>query len=188
MMYLPRLEVGQASLVVRTFGDPLAVAAAVRAAVQAVDKDQPVANVQTMEQVLTSTVAEPRFRTMLLGLFAALALCLAASGIYGVMAFTVAQRTREIGIRMALGAGRREVLRLVLGQGMQMTLGGIAAGVIAAFALTRFMQTLLFGVSATDPLTFAVIAGLLAAVALLACWLPAQRATKVDPLVALRSE
>src|SRR5262249_43355969 len=122
------------------------------------------------------------------GLFAAVALVLAAVGIYGVLSYSIVQRTQEIGIRMTLGAGRHEVLKLVVGHGMRLVLLGQAAGLFAAFALTRLMATLLFGVSATDPVTFGLLAPLLTVVALLACWLPARRATKVDPLIALQCE
>jgi putative ABC transport system permease protein len=187
-MYLPSIETGRVNLVLRTAGDPLALTAAVRAAVQVIDQDQPVANVQSMEQVLYDSVAEPRFRTLLLLMFAAVALGLAVVGIYGVMSYTVAQRRHEIGIRLALGAQASDVLRLVVGQGLKLTLIGVAVGLAAAFGLTRLMTTLLFGVTATDPLTFAVIALLLASVALLACYLPARRAAQVDPMVALRYE
>ena len=187
-MYLPSLSVGRANLVVRTSGDPLAMSANVRTAVQSVDKDQPVANVSSMDQILSSSVAEPRFRTLLLGVFAALALVLAGVGIYGVMSYSVARRTHEIGIRMALGARSSDTLKLIVRQGLTLAVIGVTVGVAAALALTRLLTTLLFGISATDPRTFAVIALLLTFVALVACYIPARRATRVDPMQALRCE
>src|SRR5262244_1014412 len=187
-MYLPSIRGGVAGVVVRTSSDPMALAAAVRGAVREVDKDQPVANLRSMEQILWNLAGQARFRTLLLGVFAAVALLLAAIGIYGVIAYSVAQRTREIGIRMALGAQVRGVLGLVIGQGMKFVLIGVGVGIAGALALTRVLSSLLFNVSATDPLTFAVVSTLLALVALLACYVPARRATKVDPMIALRQE
>ena len=187
-MYLPSLNVGRPNLVVRPEGDPLAMASAVRAAVQSLDKDQPLANVRSMEQLLSTSVAEPRFRTMLLSAFAALALALAGVGIYGVMSYAVARRTHEIGIRMALGASSGDTLKLVVGQGMTLALIGVAVGLGAAFGLTRLLSSLLFGVSPTDPLTFTAIAVLLTSVAGVACYIPARRATRLDPMTALRCE
>jgi len=141
-----------------------------------------------MEQLVGRSVAPQRFNMSLLGLFAALGLVLATVGIYGVIAYGVSQRTHEIGLRMALGAQARDVMKMVVRQGMTLAMIGVAAGLIASYALTRLMKTLLFGVSATDPLTFIVIALSLGLIALLACWIPARRAAKVDPMIALRCE
>jgi putative ABC transport system permease protein len=152
------------------------------------NKDQAVFNVRTMEEIVGQSVAPRRFSMMLLSVFALFALALASIGIYGVMSYAVAQRTREIGLRMTLGAQRWNVLRLVIGDGMKLTFAGVLLGVVAALALTRTIKTLLFGVSATDPVTFISIAFLILLVALLACWVPARRATKVDPMIALRYE
>jgi putative ABC transport system permease protein len=160
----------------------------VQQAIWSVNPALPESKARALTNVLAGQVAEPRLYALLLGLFACIALLLAAVGIYSVIAYSVAQRTHEIGIRMALGAQRGDVLRLVLKQGMTLTLFGIGLGLAASFALTRLMKTLLFGVSAVDPLTFAAVAILLMFVAWLACWLPARRATKVDPLIALRYE
>ena len=175
-------------LAVQTSTAPETLTNAIREQVRALDPDQPVTSVKTIDELLDRTLSKTKFTLLLFGLFAALALVLAAIGIYGVMATAVTQRTHEIGLRMALGAQKRDVLRLVIGQGMTPVIVGIAAGLLSAFALTRLMSTLLFGVSATDPVTLAVITLLLAAVALFACYLPARRAAKVDPLVALRYE
>ncbi|HEX9424745.1 MAG TPA: ABC transporter permease [Pyrinomonadaceae bacterium] len=175
-------------LAVQTSTRPDTLASAIREQVGALDPDQPVASIRTMDELLERTLSGAKFTLLLFTLFAALALVLAAIGIYGVMATAVTQRTHEIGLRMALGAQRRDVLRLVIGEGMIQVFIGIAAGLASAMALTRLMSSLLFGVSATDPVTLALITLLLASVALLACYLPARRATKVDPLVALRYE
>ncbi|HEX8072778.1 MAG TPA: ABC transporter permease [Pyrinomonadaceae bacterium] len=175
-------------LVARTAGDPAALTGALRNAVRELDKDQPVSEVQPMARIVAASVAPQKFATWLLAVFAAAALALAALGLYGVMAYSVTQRTHEIGVRMALGAARRDVLRLIVGQGMRLTLVGVGLGLVGALLLTRVMKSLLYGVSAADPVTYGGVALLLALVALLACLLPARRATKVDPLVALRYE
>ncbi|HJQ25166.1 MAG TPA: ABC transporter permease [Blastocatellia bacterium] len=188
MMYLPMLDTPWTNLVIRTAGEPTSLAAAVRQEVGKLDPQQPVAAIKPMAQWLSESVAQPRFRTLLLGVFAGIALLLSVLGIYGVMSYVVAQRTREVGIRMALGAGRLAVLRLVIGQGMRLALTGVVLGLAAAYGLTRLLASLLFNVSATDPATFIGIALLLAGVAFLACYVPARRATKVDPMVALRYE
>jgi len=176
------------AVVVRTAGEPLQIASAVRGAVWAGDKNLAVANVTPMTQLVSASIAQPRFILLLLGVFAGVALTLAAVGIYGVMSYSVTQRTREIGVRMALGARPRDVMRLVVGQGLLLTAAGVGIGLGGAVALTRLMNTLLFGVKPTDPVTFAVITLLLTSVALLACYLPARRAMKVDPMIALRYE
>ena len=175
-------------LAVQTSAPPETMTAAIREQVRALDLDQPITSVRTMDQLLNRTLSEAKFSLLLFGLFAVLALLLAAIGIYGVMATSVTQRTHEIGLRMALGAQKKDVLRLVVGQGMTAVVVGIVAGLASAVALTRLMSTLLFGVRPTDPTTLALITILLGVVALLACYVPARRATKVDPLVALRYE
>ena len=175
-------------IALRTKGDPLALASAVRYEVWGVDKDIPIANVRTMEQLLGGSISRERFNVLLLGVFAGLALALALVGIYGVISYTVTQGTREIGIRMALGAQSRDVLRLIVGQGLVLILIGVAVGIGGALALTRLMESLLFGISATDSLTFVSIALLLSVVGVVACCVPARRATKVDPMIALRCE
>jgi putative ABC transport system permease protein len=172
----------------RTTVDPLTLSAAARREIQAVDRSAPSSSIRTMEQYLAASVAPRRFNLWLLTVFAGAALALAGAGLYGVISYGVAQRRREIGIRMALGARGSDVLKLVIGQGLRLALVGVALGLLAALALTRLMKNLLFGVSATDPLTFLASAWLLMVVAQLACWIPARRAIKVDPMIALRSE
>jgi predicted permease len=176
------------SLVVRTNGDPLMMATTIRREVSAVDEDVPTSNVRTMEQFMATAVAARRFNLLLVTVFACVALLLAATGIYAVISYTVAQRTKEIGIRMALGAGAGNVLRMILVQGIKLTLLGVVTGLAGAFILTRLVASLLFDVTATDPATFLLMPLVLVAVALLACFVPARRATRVDPLVALRME
>jgi putative ABC transport system permease protein len=176
------------TLTVRADGDPLSLVAPVKAQVTALDRNLPISKIQTLEQIVSGSIAQRRFNLTLLGAFAALALALAAVGIYGVISYSVTQRTREIGVRMALGARARDVRRLIVGRGIKLALAGVALGLGGALALTRLMKTLLFGVSATDPTVFIGLALFLITISLLACWLPARRATKVDPLVALRQE
>ena len=175
-------------LTVLTEGDPMTVVGTIREQIRQVDRDQPVASIQTMAARVSASVSQPRVQMNVLGAFAALAILLAAIGIYGVMSYAVTQRTREIGIRMALGAGRREVLYLVLRQGGTMITLGVALGLAGAMLMTRVLRTLLFGVSTTDPSVFAAIVVLLSATAWVATYVPARRATRVDPLVALRDE
>jgi putative ABC transport system permease protein len=172
----------------RTAADPGVIGDAIRREVQAVDPDVPVYAVRSMEEVVARSMAQRRFALQILGVFAVIALLLASIGIYGVMAYTFSQRTHEIGIRIALGAQRQHILRMALGEGMVLVAFGLAAGLIGALLLTQFLRSLLFAVKPTDPLTFIAIAALLSAVALLACFIPAHRATRVDPLVALREE
>ena len=176
------------NLVVHTSSDPSGMVSAIRDQVLSIDKDQPVSDVMTMDQRLAKSVASSRFVMSLLGIFSILALGLAAVGIYGVMSYLVTQRTQEIGVRMALGAQKRQVLKLVVGKGMALAVSGISIGLVASLALTRLMRSLLFEVAPTDWLTSAIASIVLLSVALLACYIPARRATKVDPLVALRYE
>jgi putative ABC transport system permease protein len=176
------------ALVIGTNFDPLSLAGTVRQTVWEIDKNQPVSDISTMEELVADSVARQRFSMLLLGIFASLALVLAAVGIYGVMSYSVAQRTREIGIRMALGAQRSDVLKMTIGGGLRLVLIGAAIGLVAALILTRVMSSLLFGVSPTDPLTFLSISLVLVSVAVLASYFPALRATRVDPMFALRYE
>jgi predicted permease len=189
-LYTPHLQSGAGSLVavVRTATDPAGLAAAITREARAIDPNLPIFDVKTMEQWLSDSLARRRFAMLMLGLFASVAMLLAAVGVYGVMSYTVAQRTREIGVRVALGAQTRDVLRLVVRQGMSLAGLGVGIGLVAAIGAARLMAGLLFGVRAADPITFVAIASLLAFVALLACLLPARRATKVDPMIALHHE
>ncbi|MBA2732354.1 MAG: FtsX-like permease family protein, partial [Acidobacteria bacterium] len=168
--------------------DVTSLGAALRSGVQAVDKDQPIYEVKALRGLLADSITRQRFSTWLLAVFAAVALLLAALGVFSVMSFAVAGRTHEIGVRMALGAQKRDVLRLIVRQGMMFALIGVGIGLAGSIALTRAMASQLYDVSATDPATFAGVALMLAVVALLACYIPARRATKVDPMVALRNE
>ena len=168
--------------------NPLTILPAVQEAVWSVNKSVPLGNPRTMNDIIARTLLQKKFTMLLLTIFAGAALLLAAIGLYGVISYSVAQRTRELGIRIALGAQRRDVLRLVLRQGMTLVAMGVAFGLAASIGLTRLMATLLYGVSATDPITFVILSSALLSVAFVACWLPARRASGVDPIIALRSE
>jgi putative ABC transport system permease protein len=189
-MYVPYSQVANPAmhLVVLTATDPQAFPAALWSSLREVDANVTLSSVRSLDDVRNASVAQPRFSSQLLGLFAVLALLLAAVGLYGLMAYSVTQRTREIGIRIALGAARRDVLRLTLARGLHLVMWGTAIGLAGAFAFTRLMRGALYGVSTTDPLTYVVVSLLLSGVALLACYLPARRALRVDPIVALRQE
>jgi putative ABC transport system permease protein len=176
------------TIAVRTAGDPRGFVPGAIAALHELDPNVAAADVKTMEEVIDTSVAQRRLTMLLLSIFAALALALAAVGIYGVIGYSVSQRTQEIGIRMALGAPRGTVMRMVVGQAMGLALLGVGVGAVGAWLLTRLMQKLLFGVTASDPLTFAAVSALLAVVAALAASVPGLRATRVDPVIALRSE
>jgi putative ABC transport system permease protein len=194
-MYVPYFDSGwcpwsarEMYVVVRSASAPQEVVSALQSAILSLDDQLAIAHVRTMDQLLYESVAGSRFRAVLFGVFAALALALAMIGIYGVMAYTVSQRTHEIGIRMALGARRMNILRTILREGAGLALLGVAIGFVVALALSRTLAGLLFGVQATDPVTFGIVAALLLGVALAACYVPARRATRVDPMVALRHE
>ncbi len=192
-LYIPYLQttglgMRNGYVILRAKGDPAKMVGPSRGVIQEIDSSLPVASVRTMDEVLSSAQARPRFLTLLLTMFSSVALVLAAVGIYGVISYSVAQRTNEFGIRMAMGASQRDVLQMVLGQGLLLGLIGVALGAAGALALTRLIRGLLFGVSSFDPVTFAFMAVLLTAVTLIACWAPARRATRVDPMVALRYE
>jgi len=175
-------------LVVRTKGDPAALTGAVRRVIASVDPEQPVAAVRTMDEILDLDVEDRTQQMTLLGAFAGLALLLASIGLYGVLSYAVTQRSREIGVRMALGADRRDVLRLVLTRALRIVVAGLIVGLAGAAGVTRVLQTFLFGVTPTDPLAFTIVTLLLMAVGLMAAWLPARRATRIDPCAALRAE
>ena len=193
-LYVPYFERGWTSfsremfLVVRTSGDPKALAPALRAAVQELDSNMPLADIHTMDELLSNSVAQPRFRMLLITIFAAMALLLAAVGIFGVMAYLVSRRTREIGVRMALGASRGNVMGMVLGEGLRIVLIGVAIGLVEALALSRLIKSWLFNVQPVDPVTFLGVSLMVIVVAAWACYVPARRATKVDPIVTLRYE
>jgi putative ABC transport system permease protein len=176
------------TLVVRTAGDPAALAPAVKEVVWSLDRNLPVSQVLTMDAVVAEANAQPRFQMLMMGIFAGVAMVLAAVGIYGLMSYSVARRTHEIGIRISLGAGRGEVLRMVLSQALTLALAGSAVGLVSALLLARLMTNLLFGVKPTDPATFIAVALTLAAVSVVASYLPARRAMRIDPMVALRYE
>jgi predicted permease len=183
---LMRMSADGVAVVLRTSGDPVTAMGAVRSAVAQNDPRDVIYGVQTMDEVIAGSLAARKLSMILLGVFAALALLLSCVGIYGVISYVVGQRTHEIGVRMALGAQRRDVMRLVLGEGIRMALVGVAAGIAAALGLTHLMANELFGVTPQDPLTFAAVAIVLTLVALLACYIPARRAVRVDPMEALR--
>jgi hypothetical protein len=192
--YLPYKQIashpwyGPRDLVIRTSGDPMALVSGIREAIRSVDPDQPISNIATMGDLLTKETGSRRLGMILLSAYAGLALLLASMGVYGVLSFLVVQTTPDIGVRLAMGALPRDILWLVLKKGAALILIGVTIGVIAALALTTFMSSLLFGVSAADPMIFVGISLLLTGVALAACFVPARRATKVDPMVALRYE
>jgi len=173
---------------VRTATDPLTMLPAIKDKIREVSREQAFSSVATIDQLVEKSLNQRRFNLLLLASFAVLALILAGVGLYGLVSFMTAQRTTEIGIRVAFGADRRNVVRLIVGQGMALTLAGVAIGLLASLALTRLIDSLLFGISATDPLTFLVITLVVSAVPLLACYIPARRATKVDPILALRCQ
>jgi len=188
--YLPDKQFPQQSmsLLARTSGDPLALTAALRQAVLSVDSAQPIAAIRTLESLMAAQTARPRFNTVLMGLFGAVALALAMLGVFGLMSYQVTQQAGAFGLRMALGARPGDILQLVIRQGLKPVMAGAGVGLLGAFALSRLMTALLFGVGAADPPTYVGVALLLTGVALLACWIPARRAAKVDPMIALRRE
>jgi ABC-type antimicrobial peptide transport system permease subunit len=189
-VYLPQSIAPRllATLAVRTAGDPLALAGSIRQSILGLDPGQPIRSIATLRDVMSESIARDRFFTVLFGMFGGLALVLAAVGVYGVLAFSVGQRTQEIGVRMALGARAADVLRMVVGGGMLLVLTGVALGALSSLVLTRVLKSQLYGLSATDPAAFVMAPAVLTAVALLACYVPARRATRIDPIAALRDE
>ncbi len=193
-MYLPYrqadavLPVFQLSLVMRTSMEPHAAITSLRTAVAEIDPNQPIVNIRSMEENIATTVSQPRFRTWLIGIFAALALLLAAVGVYGVMSYSVTQRTSEIGIRVTMGAQPQDIFRAIVGEGLRLAAIGVAVGLVGAFALSRALKSFIFGISASDPITFITVALLLTLVGVAASFFPARRATRVDPIIALRYE
>jgi len=188
--YIPYAQIsfGSLTLVVRTEQDPHSLAKPIAETVRSLDNDLPTYAPKTVEEYLNGTIAQPRFNTYLLGIFAALAMLLTAVGLYGVISYSVAQRTHELGIRMALGGQPSDMLRLIVGQGLRLAAYGVGIGLVAAFALTHFLSSMLFGISATDPISYVAVVGLLLVVVVVACYVPARRAMRVDPMVALRYE
>jgi putative ABC transport system permease protein len=189
-IYLPHQQfaIQSMSIFVRTSNNPQLLTAALRGAVNDIDKDVPVYRTRALADYAAQSIAQPRLNAVLVGLFALITLLLAAAGIFGAMSYSVGQRTQEIGIRLALGAQRGDVLRLIIGQGMRLVVAGVFFGFIGVFAFTRLLQSLLFAVGATDLPTMLAVTTILAAVAFVACWLPAIRAAQVDPITALRAE
>jgi predicted permease len=187
-VFVPGRQIGSIAVMLRAKGDPLALSGALTAAVWSIDKDQTVSDIKTLAEHFHSTTAQRRFDTLLFGGFAGLALLLAALGLYGVLSYSVMLRRRELGVRMALGARAGDVARLVVGNGLGLTLTGVAIGAVGAFALTRLMENIVFGVSTSDPLTFAAVAAVLALVGLAACYTPARRAAAIDPVNSLRAD
>ena len=181
-------EGSQWDIIVQTSGNPMPLVPAITRVIQAADKDAPVTHIETVDQILADSSVEPRFQTALVGSFAVLGLILAIVGIYGVISYSVVQRTHEIGVRLALGAQRADVLRMILREGMRLAISGIAIGTVGALALTRVLRSMLFEIEPNDPATFVGVPMFLTIAALAACYLPARRATRVDPMLALRSE